>query len=557
MTAAAALISVLGYIMLIVDDILVGQMINHQAVGAIALVSPYKDIISFISIFVSGGSVSCILSEIGQLHKHRASTYFTVGLIAAAIVGVLLVIIGLPLKGILLNYVGRGSATYDYALSYYNCYLLVAFMYPVFIYLQQIVYIDGYERLYVISYCVEILCNILFSKLLTPKYGIAGIALGSAVGIIAGLAVLSFHFMKDKSSLKLNSHISGRKLLNMSKNGFTSASPFLFGAILSLLLNRFFVSHYSNVSLPILTVTNIVLKLEIVFSGICAAAAPFIALYYCEDNIPQLRRVLRFFRITILTVAVVFSALIIIFAPQIVKLFGINYHALALKAQTAVRIIPLGFIASSLSVLVFTFHSTSGSLRYACILSLLSEVGMTGLLVFPLAVFGGIRAMWIGFALSPYLVMLIMSMNVNAHGFNFRQMYSLRFPENDGVYSFALEVDPESISKLQNDLAALLDARGIGSGVANQLLLVVEEVYMLVYERNPGKTVLAECTLNLGDDILLVLKDNGVPFDVTDPNNKLSSFREYMVSRLMDNLTDRTRLTTLCCNRNAFRLPIK
>lgn len=78
---------------------------------------------------------------------------------------------------------------------------------------------------------------------------------------------------------------------------------------------------------------------------------------------------------------------------------------------------------------------------------------------------------------------------------------------------------------------------------------------MVVRERNVGRPVLAEVTVDLNKDpFSLVLRDDGIIFNITDADQRISSLRSYLVSNLMVNLPNRRNLTTTGFNRNVFRL---
>jgi len=77
---------------------------------------------------------------------------------------------------------------------------------------------------------------------------------------------------------------------------------------------------------------------------------------------------------------------------------------------------------------------------------------------------------------------------------------------------------------------------------------------MIVKDRNAGRRILAEVTVDLRDGLRLVLRDDGEIFDITDADAKVSSLRSYLVSNLMAATPARRNMLTTGFNRNAFRL---
>jgi len=78
---------------------------------------------------------------------------------------------------------------------------------------------------------------------------------------------------------------------------------------------------------------------------------------------------------------------------------------------------------------------------------------------------------------------------------------------------------------------------------------------MTVRERNPpGRRLRGEVTLDFSDGIIMTLRDDGVIFDMTDANAKISSLRAYLVASVMERQMGRLNLVTTGFNRNVFRL---
>ena len=99
-----------------------------------------------------------------------------------------------------------------------------------------------------------------------------------------------------------------------------------------------------------------------------------------------------------------------------------------------------------------------------------------------------------------------------------------------------------------------LKQKGVEDRRAAKAALLVEEALMVVLDRNAGKHISAEVTVDLNDGLLLVLRDDGEIFDITDTDARVSSLRSYLVSNLMTAIPCRRNLTTTGFNRNVFKL---
>lgn len=84
--------------------------------------------------------------------------------------------------------------------------------------------------------------------------------------------------------------------------------------------------------------------------------------------------------------------------------------------------------------------------------------------------------------------------------------------------------------------------------------LIIEELYMLIREKNGNKKVLSELTVFLHpDEIKIITKDDGILFDISEEDVNVTSFVAFAVSAYMKRLgQNRRHLTTMSFNRSAF-----
>ena len=94
-----------------------------------------------------------------------------------------------------------------------------------------------------------------------------------------------------------------------------------------------------------------------------------------------------------------------------------------------------------------------------------------------------------------------------------------------------------------------VDKRTVG-----RIKLLIEELYMLISEKNEGKNVLSECTIFLRPEgVQIITKDDGVLFDISEEDVNVTSLAAFAVSSYMEKLgQDRRHLTTMSFNRSAF-----
>ena len=82
---------------------------------------------------------------------------------------------------------------------------------------------------------------------------------------------------------------------------------------------------------------------------------------------------------------------------------------------------------------------------------------------------------------------------------------------------------------------------------------MIEDLGMLIIDKNKKQPVLTEISISFKDDIKVVMRDDGVLYDVTNPDEALS-FRSMFISGLLKNGARSDYLFTQNYNRNVFSL---
>ena len=187
-------------------------------------------------------------------------------------------------------------------------------------------------------------------------------------------------------------------------------------------------------------------------------------------------------------------------------------------------------------------------------MTLLAVLGLP-VATFPL--FGsvwGAHGVWTALGLSPALALGVVALYVLARGGRRGFPFLLPHDREDAIRVFDLDLDPATICGASASVGAHLEAKGVDGRRASKAALLVEEALMIVRDRNSGKSIKAEVTVDLNDGLMLVLRDDGEIFNITDADARVSSLRGYLVSNLMTVIPSRRNLTTTGFNRNIFKL---
>ncbi len=86
--------------------------------------------------------------------------------------------------------------------------------------------------------------------------------------------------------------------------------------------------------------------------------------------------------------------------------------------------------------------------------------------------------------------------------------------------------------------------------------LVFEELFMLIYEKNPGRSRQAECAVLIeGGRIRMISRDTGCKVDLSDPDMEIDSLRSYVISSVTNQISSqKNHLVTMSFNRNMIMI---
>ena len=242
---------------------------------------------------------------------------------------------------------------------------------------------------------------------------------------------------------------------------------------------------------------------------------------------------------------VAFMAAFGLFPGVVSAMVGIREPALVGQAAVAIRCMCGGFIALAFAGLFNSYYMfverpmLAGAVTFLCYL-LMPVACIAGGSLF------GIEGVWAGMGLGPFAGLLMVSaIIVPTAGL---RMFPLLLPRDrdEKTHVFDLRLTDEEIVEVSRQVGALPD-------VPMRAALMTEEVFMAVKDRNRGRAVLGEATLDLNDGVQLTLRDDGEIFDITDADQQISSLRTFLVASVMERQKSRLNLVTTGFNRNVFR----
>ncbi len=561
---AAAFAMSVEFLMGLADSVISGHIVGEDGLSAVNLMQPVFGVVSFVSMLVGTGTGILYSTAMGRFDRRRASEMLSQGLWCTLGLGSILAVALFLLRGPVLDSFGASAEVRALAGDFWQWYIPCAVLEPLAFFFVSMCNADGDQKTSSMAYGVQLVGNCVASVPLTMKYGLSGCALGTVIGCILALAVLSSHFLSRSCSLRFVRHFSFADAGKIISCAAGDASVRICQAILFYILNFYVIARFGSEKLPVVAAVVVVLGLSEALDCIPAAAQPLVGVYLGERNDRLVRRVMRYACGASVAMGGLLTAVLVAFPWMAVKSVGIDDPALCADAEAAVRIVSAGLAGTALMVLYNSYAMFISKTALAAYVSILAALVAPCVLIFPLGAALGEKGVWIALGVAPFLACLAVAATV-AWKWG-RRSFPL-FLDNMKIRRsrvFDLVLDEKTICDVAAEVGKFLSARTTPRG-ASLTSLLVEETLMTVRDRNlggprsraarrPHGRIRAEVSIDVSDGISVIERDDGEIFDITDADAKATSFRAYFVSNLMMAIPARRNMTTTSFNRNVFRL---
>ena len=541
--------AVVTFVTDIADTVFAGHLFGENALAGVNLVVPIASLVLFLSNTVTYGAAICRSIAVGRCDREEmdrcCSTCLWASLVLAVAMGAMF--LGTDAYFALL---GVSGAARDTASSYCRGYWAVAALTPVFFFAYDLISADGGHRCCRIALLVNVAVKLLAAVPLARRFGIVGLAYSSVLGQVVSIAVMALHLRAETCSLRFAGGFSLRTFLSGVRFSVLDQLYMLGDMLKMLVVNAFVISSFGERFLPVVSVFTAVSMLSLVQSATASAAQPLIGIYLGECNYKRVRTVAGFGLIATLVCGLVVSTFLFA-CPDLVSAFvGLADPDLLPSARTAVRFAAAFLMFSLVCGFMDSYYLYTERFLLSLVLVLADGCLAPVLLGVILGWVFDANGFWLGLSSAPAVVLAILLAFAYARRGN---PFLLPSGRDARTFVFDLELTERDIAATSELVMEHLRIRGLYAGAAVKAPLIVEEALMIVRERNAGKRILGEVTLDLNDGIALTLRDDGEIFDLTDSDAGISSLRSYLVANVMANQRQKFNLVATGTNRNCFR----
>lgn len=341
----------------IIDSLFVAR-ISEQAMTALSLVYPVQNLVNAVTIGFGIGVNAVIAFYLGAQEQQKANDAATQGILLSILHGILLTGISIAIMPAFLKAFTTDEEILSLGLDYSNIVFGFATVIALGLFYEKLFQAVGKMTISMISMMLGCIANIILDPILifglgpVPEMGIKGAALATGIGQILTLVTyLLFYFLQPlpvRVGLK-DFHWDWKLVRRLYNIGIPATLNLALPSLLISALNAILAAYSQSYVLVLGIYYKLQTFLYLSANGLIQGIRPLIGYNYGAG---EYKRVQKIYTTTLtLTVAImaVGTLLCQLFPDWLMGLFTDNADTIV-PGALALRIISLGFVVSSLSV---------------------------------------------------------------------------------------------------------------------------------------------------------------------------------------------------------------
>lgn len=413
-----------------VDTIFVGNYVDPNGIGALAVVFPIQRIIIALSFMIGIGSSTAFTRARGaedmDLAKRIITNGFTLVLLVMIPISILIYYKAEPI----LRFLGASDALLIYGIDYLTIIILGSVFLSATIFISNIMISLGKTSVSIMSTSIGTLLNLLIDYVLVKEsgWGVKGAAIATTVSQIAGFIFAYSQLYQFKKSMKIKFGLNIRKsivilILTVGVSAFIVEAE---DGILMAVLNNLLQRYACDQSIVVLALsTKVYMFLFVTLFGMASGMQPIAAYNVGAKNYRRLGEVLKKTLIYAAMTTVLLWLFAMTFTPSIMRIF-VKDPVIIKEAVFAFRVMILVFPLVSVYYISIFYFQSLGKAKQSIFMSLLRQIGLMIPISFVLVIIFDLKELgvWLSFPIADLIVMLVASFQLMKERKKLKHLYN-------------------------------------------------------------------------------------------------------------------------------------
>lgn len=384
----------------IVDALFVSNVVGELAFSAVGVASPVVYIIGAIGHLVGSGGSSVIARTLGEGKEKEASRQFTLLIIFAIVVTVVLCVLALIFIEPIMRFAGASELLIKDCIVYGRILLYTLPLCVLQSVFSKFLVVLEKPAMGLWVCIVAGVANVVFDYLFIAVFGwgVAGAAYATAIGYFLGaiIPILYVVFSKESKLRFVKTRFNGNVLLETASIGSSATLNSLSNTLIGMLFNVQLMKIAGEMGVA---AYGVMLYSDFVFMGIfngfTIGVSPTISYQYGAGNKEEMKNLFKKSYVFVLVASVVSVVSSQLLASWISTLFVGDSPATMALAVPGFRKFALMYFFSGISVFTSGFFAALCKGRTSFVISLLRSCILKGGLVVLLPIFIGIDGVWL------------------------------------------------------------------------------------------------------------------------------------------------------------------
>lgn len=398
----------------IIDSIFVASL-GENALTAVSLVYPLQNITLAVAVGLGVGINSVVARELGAKNYKEVNRSSTHAFILTAIHSLVFVFAGCFLSAPFLKMFTNDPEILSWGIDYSKIVLCFTFGQLFHIYIEKLFQAVGNVVMPMIMQIVGAVVNIILDPILIfgyfgfPAMGVKGAAIATIIGQISACVISVILFMKSHTGIQIS--FKDFKWNNgIVKNIYSIAIPSSLLSAMPSLLVTVLNSILASISQTAVAVFGLYYKVQnfvyMPAGGIVQGMRPIIGYNYGAKKYDRIHETIRKC-ILLIGGIMVFGVVLFLAVPDVIlSMFSASHDMLDMGIQ-AFRIICLGFIPSTIGVVLSGVFEALGKGKESLTISLLRQMTIIPILSFLLKNVFGLNGIWFTFVLAETVAAIV------------------------------------------------------------------------------------------------------------------------------------------------------
>lgn len=532
------------------DSIIGGNFIGEEAVVAVGFVNPLYLLCLAFGTLTSIGCCTIYNRYIGKNNYKSAYKTLGQGLIITLLISTIAAVILVAIRDYYISTQDLSPVVKSYVYDYYFWFVGLAFLYPVYYLISNIVYSDGNVVLSASGEFVRFILNIVLSCIFISVFdmGLYGLSLATALSMFLVLLMLCTHFLRKSIKTKFIFRFNFKDLIESLKIGSSITVTFVAASILLLIINDYVISSFGDIYLVIVSTVSFAFGLVGSLTCVSNACAPIFCVYFGEQNKAGIKKVLGLSSVYALVSGILLSVALLVFADFFPFLFGVENEQLFCMCTFSIRLCSISFwclvfLTFSSQIHTVSKHPLLGALE----LLYLNTIAPMIFMIISMKLFG-VEYISLGFAMTAVTFVLIFWLY-----FGIRYGYkSIPFliPKFDNTSAIFSTNSANNITEFNQQIESWLSKNKIENKHSLKAQLIIEEMFSYTKINNKNTVMIEVAIILTNRDMTIIYRDSGKLIDTTDDTSDYSTTIEvYVLDSIMQNKNNYSYLTTINHNK--------